>query len=247
MLKNHLADIFPMAELLLSAANEKDTYADMQTLGSNLANEVDAFIGRMVIPVSRISFIGHSLGGVITRACLAHPAMQRYRSRLCTYCSLGSAHLGYQYSDNRYVDIGMWVLKKVKNSTALHQFSLSDSKDPLTSYMYRLSDMPVLHLFKNVLLVASPQDGYAPYTSARLEVHGKSFRDNKLGAVHRKMVDNLLRPMYDAGTNLVRYEVHFHVEGQGLDGRIKRAAHIMLLESLPFIRHLVAVNRKYFE
>ncbi len=73
-----------------------------QTLGSNLAQEVDAFIGRMVPPVARLSFIGHSLGGVIARACLAHPLMRRYHDRLWTYCSLGSAHLGYQYSDNRY-------------------------------------------------------------------------------------------------------------------------------------------------
>ena len=28
---------------------------------------------------------------------------------------------GYQYSDNSLVDGGMWFLKKLKNSTSLHQ------------------------------------------------------------------------------------------------------------------------------
>lgn len=63
--------------------------------------QVHAHISQMLMPLSRISFIGHSLGGIITRACLAQPIMAQYRPKLHTYCSLGSAHLGYQYSDNR--------------------------------------------------------------------------------------------------------------------------------------------------
>lgn len=80
------------------------------------------------MPLGRLSFIGHSLGGIITRACLSQPVMAQYRPKCHTYCSLGSAHLGYQYSDNSIVDGGMWFLKKLKNSTALHQFSFTDSK-----------------------------------------------------------------------------------------------------------------------
>lgn len=30
-------------------------------------------ISQMLLPLARISFIGHSLGGIITRAALAHP------------------------------------------------------------------------------------------------------------------------------------------------------------------------------
>ena len=40
----------------------------------------------------------------------------------------------------------------------------------MTTFMYRLSEAPGLSFFKNVLLVASPQDGYAPFYSARVEV-----------------------------------------------------------------------------
>ena len=75
----------------------------------------------------------------------------------------------------------------------------------------------------------------------------RSLKDAKAGSVHIAMVQNLLRPLHDAGVNVVRFEVHFHIEGQGLDGTIKRAAHIMLLECLPFIRHFLTVNMQYFE
>lgn len=113
--------------------------------------------------------------------------------------------------------------------------------------MYRLSEAPGLHFFKNVLFVASPQDGYAPFYSARVEVHAKSLKDPKYGSVHLSMVNNLMRPLQEANVNVVRYEVHFDVQGTGLDGTIKRAAHIMLLESIAFIRHFVSMNRDYFE
>ena len=32
-------------------------------------------------------------------------------------------------------------------------------------------------------------------------------------------------------------QVHFHVQGRGLDGTIRRAAHIMLQQNLPFLHH----------
>ena len=40
-IKNALADMFPHGDFLLSSTNENDTYTDIQTLGANLAEEVD--------------------------------------------------------------------------------------------------------------------------------------------------------------------------------------------------------------
>ena len=54
-------------------------------------------------------------------------------------------------------------------------------------------------------------------------MHAKSLKDTKHGSVHLAMVENLLRPLQAAGTNLVRFEVHFHVQAKGLDKTIKRA------------------------
>ena len=99
--------------------------------------QVDRHIQQSVVPVARLSFIGHSMGGIIVRAALTHPLLRQHRTKLHTFCSLGSPHLGYLYTDNSLVDGGLWFLKKFKNSTALHQFALTDSKDPRTTFMYR--------------------------------------------------------------------------------------------------------------
>ncbi|EKX34163.1 hypothetical protein GUITHDRAFT_155823 [Guillardia theta CCMP2712] len=61
------------------------------------------------------------------------------------------------------------------------------------------------------------------------------------------MINNILRPLQESGSNVMRFEVHFNVQGKGLDGTIKRAAHIMLLDSFAFIRHFIAINRHLFE
>ena len=42
------------------------------------------------------------------------------------------------------------------------------------------------------------------------------------GSVHLAMVNNLLRPLQDNNVNVVRFEVHFNVQGTGFDGTIKR-------------------------
>lgn len=61
----------------------------------------------------RLSFMGHSLGGVIIRSALTffNPA-----NKLYTYISLSSPHLGYLYSPSTLVQAGLWlinVLQKV--------------------------------------------------------------------------------------------------------------------------------------
>jgi len=56
------------------------------------------FLFQLALPLGKLSFIGHSMGGIISRAALAHPLMRKHRAHLHTYCSLGSPHLGYIYT-----------------------------------------------------------------------------------------------------------------------------------------------------
>ena len=56
--------------------------------------QVDRHIQQSVVPVARLSFIGHSLGGIIVRAALTHPLLRQHRAKFHTFCSLGSPHLG---------------------------------------------------------------------------------------------------------------------------------------------------------
>jgi alpha-beta hydrolase superfamily lysophospholipase len=67
--------------------------------------------------LARISFIGHSLGGLIIRAALPH--LEEYKDKFYTYISLSSPHLGYMYNSNTLFNAGMWFLKKWRKSVSL--------------------------------------------------------------------------------------------------------------------------------
>ena len=108
-------------------------------MGERLATEIKQYI-LTFCPfscISKISFIGHSLGGLIIRASLPHLA--EYQGKFFTYMSLGSPHLGYMYNSNKLIDTGMWLLKKWKNSKCLTQLSMSDHKQVEETCLFRLT------------------------------------------------------------------------------------------------------------
>ena len=75
MLRNYLAIIYPSYVFLLAKSNEKDTECDIRDMGLRLATEVVAKLeevagGPGAPKLSRLSFIGHSLGSVIIRTAL---------------------------------------------------------------------------------------------------------------------------------------------------------------------------------
>ena len=73
----------PDAMFLVSSANEKDTDAVIETLGKKLSSEVSDFINTYLNGarktgsthhnyLTKLSFVGHSLGGIIIREALKH-------------------------------------------------------------------------------------------------------------------------------------------------------------------------------
>lgn len=243
LLKNQISDTVPLCEFVQSSCNEGDTYGDLQTLGRKLAKEVSSGLASSPYTVGRLSFVCHSIGGLIVRAALDTGVLSAYMNRLCAYVSLGTPHLGYTYSENSLFDSGMWLLKKLKNSSCLHQLTMSDTKSRESSFLFRLSKAPHLSQFRVVVLAASPQDGYTPFFSSRIEAPEAALRDSRSGSVHVAMVCNVMKPLLARGCDVVRLEVHFHLTGRGLDSTIRRAAHIMFLESVQFSAALASLLR----
>ena len=124
-------------------------------MGERLANEVRQYILSFcpVSCLSKISFIGHSIGGLIIRAALPHLA--EFSSKFYTYMSLGSPHLGYMYNKNKLIDAGVWFLRKWRNSKSLTQLSMTDESSIEETCLYVLTTLPGLEWFKNVVLVCS--------------------------------------------------------------------------------------------
>lgn len=156
LLKNNLSLAHPEAVFLASSANEDMTEGDIFEMGERLANEVKQYIEAFcpMSYLSRVSFIGHSLGGVIIRAALPH-LIDDLKDKFYTFLSLSSPHMGYMYNSNKLFDAGMWFLKKWRKSKCLVQLSMSDSKNIEETALFKLSSAPGLIYFKNVVLMSS--------------------------------------------------------------------------------------------
>ncbi|KAM7383834.1 hypothetical protein PAMA_011278 [Pampus argenteus] len=105
-----------------------------------------------------------------------------------------------------------------------------------------------LQFFKNVVLVASPQDRYVPFHSARIEMCKTALKDRTTGPVYTEMINNLLQPLVEAKEcRLIRQNV-FHALPNTANTLIGRAAHIAVLDSELFLeKFFLVAGLNYFK
>ncbi|KAK3912948.1 Protein FAM135B [Frankliniella fusca] len=236
-------------EFIMSERNSCDTQTDFDTMGDRLVTEILYYVDTVGLNPSRISFVGHSLGNVIIRAALAKPRMKPLLGRLHTFLSLVGPHLGTLYNSSGLVNMGVWLLSRLKGSDSIVQLSCRDAPDLRQTFMYKLSQVSNLHLFKNVLLCGSSQDRYVPLHSARIELCKAAVKDTSVqGTAYREMVQNILHPIINnPDVTFVRYDVHHSFSAHTADALIGRAAHIAVLDSEKFLeKFLMVVGLKYF-
>ena len=166
ILENYFIKIFPHTIFLISEFNQCMDKIMIEDMGRNLAKEVETFVSKFT-NYSKISFVGHSLGGIIIRSAL--PYLKKFRPYMCTYVSLSVPHLGCRTSKNILINLGMKFLVSVKKDIVIRQLRLEDHSDIRKTFLYRLSSEDCLHWFQNILLVSSPQDSFVPYFSSRIQ------------------------------------------------------------------------------
>ena len=173
LIRNHLCWLMPTAMYLCSSANEDSTEGDIESMGKNLAYEIKYFIKDHCNndPPKRISFIAHSLGGLICRAAL--PFLHEYKKFFYTFISLSSPHLG-MYNSSKLIDAGIWILKQWKKSVCLQEMSMTDKEKIEDTYLFQLSKKQGLCWFQNIGLFSSHQDQYVPFDSARIQRNASS-------------------------------------------------------------------------
>ncbi|XP_057958997.1 uncharacterized protein LOC131151678 isoform X3 [Malania oleifera] len=260
LVRNQWLLIDPKAEFLMSEVNEDKTSGDFREMGLRLAQEVTSFVRKKMDKSSRsgvlrsikISFVGHSIGNIIIRTALAESIMEPYLRYLHTYVSISGPHLGYLYSSNILFNSGLWLLKKLKGTQCIHQLTLTDDPDIQNTFFYKLCKQKTLESFRNVILLSSPQDGYVPYHSARIELcQASSWDYSKKGKVFLEMLNNCLDQIRAPSTEhrmFMRCDVNFDTSSQGrnLNTIIGRAAHIEFLESDIFARFIMWSFPEFF-
>ncbi|XP_067112010.1 protein FAM135B [Osmerus mordax] len=235
-------------DFLMSERNQTDTFADFDTMTDRLLDEIIQHIQLYNLTIGRISFIGHSLGNVIIRSVLTRPRFRCYLCKLHTFLSLSGPHLGTLYNSSTLVSTGLWLMQKLKKSGSLLQLTFRDHTDPRKTFLYLLSQKPGLQFFKNVVLVASPQDRYVPFHSARIEMCRTALKDRTTGPVYTEMINNLLQPLVGApDCRLIRQNV-FHALPNTANTLIGRAAHIAVLDSELFLeKFFLVAGLNYFK
>ncbi|XP_017949835.1 protein FAM135A isoform X6 [Xenopus tropicalis] len=235
-------------EFLMSERNQNDTFADFDSMTDRLLDEIVQYIQIYSLSVSRISFIGHSLGNLIIRSVLSRPRFKCYLSKLHTFLSLSGPHLGTLYNSSALVNTGLWFMQKWKKSGSLLQLTCRDNSDPRQTFLYKLSKKPGLEYFRNVVLVSSLQDRYVPYHSARIEMCKTALKDKQSGPVYAEMIQNILSPvLQNKDCNLVRYDV-IHALPNTANSLIGRAAHIAVLDSEVFLeKFFLVAGLRYFQ
>ncbi|CAN1221172.1 Protein FAM135B [Linum grandiflorum] len=253
LVRNQWLLIDSKIEFLMSQANEEKTSGDFREMGQRLAQEVVSFVKKKMDKVSRsgqlrdikLSFAGHSIGNVIIRSALSESVMEPYLRYLYTYVSVSGPHLGYLYSSNSLFNSGMWLLKKLKGTQCIHQLTFTDDPDLRNTFFYQLCQHKTLDHFRNIILMSSPQDGYVPYHSARIELCQAATLDHsKRGKVFLEMLNNCLDQIRTSTTEqrlFMRCDVNFDttVYGKNFNTFIGRAAHIEFLESDVFAKFIM--------
>ncbi|KAG5000577.1 hypothetical protein JHK87_021649 [Glycine soja] len=253
LIRNQWLLIDPKIQVLMSETNEDKTSGDFREMGSRLAQEVISFLKKKMDKASRVgnlkdmklSFVGHSIGNLIIRAALAESIMEPYLRYLYTYVSISGPHLGYMYSSNSIFNSGLWLLKKIKGTQCIHQLTFTDDHDLENTFIYNLSKKKTLANFKNVILLSSPQDGYVPYHSARIELCPAATMDfSKQGKVFLEMLNNCLDQVRTHSEHRVvmRCDINFETSSYGrrsFNTLIGRAAHIEFLECDIFVKFIM--------
>jgi len=199
-IKNHIAMVVPNSVFLCSCSNEgKKTNDDIEGMGENLSEEIYDFFDDdedVGDHVTKISFIGHSMGGIIIRCAL--PSLSRFKKMMHGFCTLSSPHLGYASCKSKLVKVGLWAMQAFNKPKSIKQLSMGDSSHIKDTFMYKVSEFKGMKWFKHIMLFSSIQDGYVTFDSARIQIFkNTSLYDNASKADHYvEMAGNILNGTY---------------------------------------------------
>ncbi|CAG9460477.1 unnamed protein product [Pedinophyceae sp. YPF-701] len=265
LIRNEMVIAEPDLVTLMSSSNQKRTTEPLQAQGKRLAEEVVAWLEARFTTggdsddkdvklrrLARLSFVGHSLGTIVIRAAIEEAVLAPWLDKAWMYVSVSGPQLGFVQKVSSLVASGIWVMKHIRRAHSLREMALQDARDVREGFLYNLAQKEGLARFKQVVLLSSPQDGYVPYHSSRMELgpalaavaaddgegHGKG-RGSVRHRVCCEMIDSILSKMEASGTRLTRVDAVFPLrDAKGLDRLTGRRAHLDFVEDV-HLSHLL--------
>ena len=228
VIRNTVAFMCPTAQILISVSNEDQTEGDIGSMGIRLAMEIHESI-RQSQHTGQISFIAHSLGGLIVRSALPH--LEDLKDRFNVFISLSTPHLGIT---DGLISGGIQLMQLFKRSEALGQMTMLDNRNRAESFLGQLSIERGPEWFQRVVAVGSEQDQYAPISSSTIQP-AESDRDAWVMA--RNIIERVGRH------KLARISADFRIPSlTSIDSVIGRAAHIQFLESSIVLQQIMIIH-----
>uniref|UniRef100_A0A0K0EJP8 DUF676 domain-containing protein n=1 Tax=Strongyloides stercoralis TaxID=6248 RepID=A0A0K0EJP8_STRER len=237
-------------QFLHSKCNESKTWLDIESMGNNLFNEILETISKMNMKPEKISFVAHSLGGLIIRSMFSITNVNTLMPYLHTILTLNSPHCGLMYMDKK-TSLGINIIKWWKQSTSLYQLTLRDNTNPRESFIYKLSLNSAFSHFKNVLLVGDYSDNFVPATSSLIESCVEAKKDNSImGYAYREIIQNINNTILESKnkTLLTKYIISHHSNPAiSMDRFIGRSEHVAPVDDDNFIEKFICISAgKYF-
>lgn len=135
-------------------------------MAKNLANEV-IFMIKSRPSIGQISFVAHSSGGLVARACLRF--LEPYKEQMNTFLSLGCPHLGGSFESSFFNTSKLFFWSNLTLDKFEEELQMKDADNPRLSLMYKLAQKDCLHWFENIILVNSEDQEKVSPQSARIE------------------------------------------------------------------------------
>lgn len=223
-------------------SNDHDTSCSIEILADNQAKEIDILIKhKLVDGINKLSFVCHSMGGLIIRAAL--PKLQQYKSKMHTVFTYGTPHLGCCKSKSFQVRIGMAFLRKFKRDKSIIEVSLADHNNNYDeALLYKLSSYEGLNWFKHVIFAGSQQDHYCPYYSSQCEtIKGK---EDKVSHAINQMSNNINSKINPE--SLIKLAFLFN-NLKGVEKMLGRVPHIQILDNPVLMQQIILLYKNYFK
>ena len=88
--------------------------------------------------VSKISFLGFSMGGLIIRSGLRF--LGKYKKYFCSFLTFGTPHLGMCYNESWLVSLGMIFFVNFKRYKSINEILFKDQSSLKENFLFKLSE-----------------------------------------------------------------------------------------------------------